>query len=242
MKIKLFTIPNMLTLANLMCGVLAINAILISDDYNRAFMLVVLAGVFDFFDGFSARILKQSSEIGLQLDSLADMVSFGVVPALIMSSLFSDSEKIITNSLWLDWGGYLPLIIAAFSALRLAKFNIDTEQTTSFIGLPTPACALFCSSLGMLYARGVEMSGEYVVALAVVMATLLISPLKMFALKFKSFRWNGNVIRYSFIIVAAALFLTFQLDSMPLIILLYIALSGVVQLAKRCGAKESSKE
>ncbi len=232
MKIKLFTIPNILTLANLLCGVLAICEILLSGGYSRAFMLIILAGVFDFLDGFTARLLKQSSEIGLQLDSLADMVSFGVVPALIMMSMFIDVEKSISHPLWLAYGCYVPLVIALFSALRLAKFNIDSEQTSSFVGLPTPACALFCGALGMLYSEGFVVCGEWIAVISVVIALLLISPLKMFALKFKSFKWGGNELRYIFIIASSALFLWLQLNSVSLIILLYIALSGVVHIAE----------
>ncbi|MFI3303872.1 MAG: CDP-diacylglycerol--serine O-phosphatidyltransferase [Rikenellaceae bacterium] len=232
MKIKLFTIPNMLTLANLICGSLAVCTILSTGGYNFAFMMVVLAGVFDFFDGFVARLLGQNSAIGVELDSLADLVSFGLAPSLIMMSIFAESEKYITNPLWLKYGYYLPLIIVAFSSLRLAKFNIDTEQKTTFIGLPTPACALFCSSLGMLYAKGFTLTGECVVVLSVAMALLLISPIKMFALKFSNFKWRGNIIRYCFLIVAAALFLLLQLDSMPFIILLYIALSSVLHFVE----------
>lgn len=222
----------MLTLGNLLCGVLAIRATLLAEDYSLAFMLIVLAGVFDFFDGFTARMLNQSSAIGLELDSLADMVSFGAAPALIMCSLFADATKVFDNPVWVEYGYYAPLIIVAFSALRLAKFNLDTEQTTLFIGLPTPACALFCSSIGMLHAKGLVISGEVIVALSVAMALLLISPLRLFALKFKGFGWSGNALRYSFILAAAALFLWLQLDSVPLIILLYIALSGVTHLVE----------
>ncbi len=230
MKIRLFTIPNMLTLSNLLCGSLAVITTLRTGDYKFAFMLVILAAVFDFFDGFVARLLKQCSPLGLQLDSLADMVSFGLAPSLIMMTLFERSEKLCSAPLWCEWGHFIPLIIVALSALRLAKFNIDETQCSEFVGLPTPACALFCVSIGLLYAEGFALSGELIAGISVLLALLLISPIKMFALKFKGAGWKGNEIRYCFVLVATALVVVFKLHSLPLIVALYIVLSTILHL------------
>ena len=154
MKIKLFTISNLLTLSNLLCGMIATVAILTDGDLHLAFWLLVLAAVFDFFDGFTARLLHQSSPIGLQLDSLADMVSSGVAPTAVMLTLAWQAG----SSWWAaDTGGpwsWIVLLLAVGTALRLAKFNIDDTQRTEFCGLPSPAAGLFCASLGLLHAEG----------------------------------------------------------------------------------------
>ena len=143
MKIRLFTIPNILTLANLMSGAVAVIATLQYHNYTLAMGLVVLAAVFDFLDGFVARLLSQQSPLGLQLDSLADDVTFGLVPALVMFDMYNHSiAYYLSECAAMEYMGYVTLIIAAFSVLRLAKFNIDTTQTVEFSGLPTPANAL----------------------------------------------------------------------------------------------------
>ena len=150
MKIKLFTIPNLLTLSNLFCGSVAVVSALVWGDLKLAFGLMVLAAVFDFFDGFAARLLNQSSPIGLQLDSLADDISFGLAPAAIMYSLYQWMPGI-----WLPEGypGLVVFVFTACAALRLAKFNIDETQHTEFCGLPTPANALFFVALGWMDAK-----------------------------------------------------------------------------------------
>ena len=219
----------MLTLGNLLCGTVAAIVLLTQHNYELAFYLVVASAVCDFFDGFAARLLKQSSPLGVQLDSLADLVSFGVVPAGAMYWLYGDMPQIclmsesVANIL-----GFLTLIIAAFSALRLAKFNIDDTQHTEFCGLPTPANGLFCLSVAMLAAAGeVAIAKEVVVAISVVMAFLLISNIRMFALKFKGFGWKGNELRYTFIAVCAILIAAFTKYAVPGIILLYIVISAI---------------
>ena len=229
MKIRLFTIPNMLTLGNLLCGTGAAIALLTQHDYKLAFYLVVASAVCDFFDGFAARLLKQSSPLGVQLDSLADMVSFGVVPAVAMYCLYGDMPQLSGMSESVaSVLGFVTLIIAAFSALRLAKFNIDDTQHTEFCGLPTPANGIFCLSLAMLAAAGnFVVPKEIVVAISIVMATMLISPVRMFALKFKGFGWKGNELRYSFIAVSAVLIAAFTKYAAAGIILLYIVISTV---------------
>lgn len=230
MKIKLFTIPNLLTLANLICGSLAVVAICQGHSYKSAFVLIVGAAVFDFFDGFAARLLKQSSPLGGELDSLADMVSFGLAPALIMSALFVDGAKAIEAPCWAEYGRYIPFAIVACSALRLAKFNIDDAQQSSFVGLPTPACALFCISLSILPLGSWALGSEVVAALSLLLAWLLISPLNMFALKFKGYGLRGNVVRYLFLLLSAALLLLFGLSAFTIIVALYIVISLITKI------------
>ena len=225
MKIRLFTIPNMLTLGNLICGSSAVVALLLHADFELAFWLVVASAIFDFFDGFAARLLKSTSAIGVELDSLADMVSFGLVPAVAMFCLWDLAPASATLP---EWARYLTLIIVAFSALRLAKFNIDDTQTTEFCGLPTPANGLFCLSLAMLMAAGdITLCRWAIVTISAGMAYMLISPVRMFALKFKGFGWQGNEIRYSFIAVCILLIALFIRYAVPAIILLYIVVSAI---------------
>jgi CDP-diacylglycerol--serine O-phosphatidyltransferase len=227
MQIRLFTIPNFLTLGNLVCGACAAITLLTSGDFTTAFWLVVAAAVFDFLDGFAARLLKSVSAIGVELDSLADMVSFGLVPSLAMWTLF-DAVPALG---WLpvgfaEIGRYLTLIIVAFSALRLAKFNVDDTQHTEFCGLPTPANGLFCLSLAMLAQSGdITFAKDIILLTSIVMACLLISPIRMFALKFKGFGWSGNELRYSFIVACVVLIAAFTKYAIPSIILIYIVIS-----------------
>jgi CDP-diacylglycerol--serine O-phosphatidyltransferase len=224
MKIRLFTIPNMLTLGNLICGSSAVVALLMHADFELAFWLVVASAVFDFFDGFAARLLKSVSAIGVELDSLADMVSFGLVPSVAMFCLWN----VAPSSDLPSWMRYLTLTIVAFSALRLAKFNIDDTQTTEFCGLPTPANGLFCLSLAMLMAAGsISLPQWAILTISIGMAYMLISPIRMFALKFKGFGWQGNEIRYSFIALCVVLIAAFTRYAVPAIILLYIIISAI---------------
>ena len=242
MKIKLFTISNLLTLSNLLCGMIATVAILTDGDLHLAFWLLVLAAVFDFFDGFTARLLHQSSPIGLQLDSLADMVSSGVAPTAVMLTLAWQAG----SSWWAaDTGGpwsWIVLLLAVGTALRLAKFNIDDTQRTEFCGLPSPAAAMLCGSLGLLFeTSGLELPREAISAIAVVVGLLMISNLRMFALKFHGFGWKGNELRYGFIIAAVVTAVLLRGYAVPAIIVLYILVSLVRGLAcrtKGCGKAE----
>lgn len=233
MQIKLFTIPNLLTLANLLCGAFAAVAALVYGELATAFWLIIAAAVFDFFDGFAARLLKCPSAIGVELDSLADMVSFGFAPAAILYTMYGSAPQWgVWNETVIDAGALALFVIAAFSALRLAKFNIDDTQHTEFCGLPTPANAMFCAALGWLAAGGeLNLPREALVLIAVVMSYLLISPIRMFALKFQGFGWRGNELRYSFIAVAALLVVVLRGYSIPVIILLYILTSLVRWIA-----------
>lgn len=239
MKIKLFTIPNLLTLSNLMCGSFAVLSILKFGDLTTAFWLVIAAAVFDFFDGFVARLLHCSSPIGGELDSLADMVSFGLVPAVVAYTLFMKSEFPVDFPQWGRWVGILLcLSIAAFSALRLAKFNIDETQHTEFEGLPTPANSLLFVALGFQFEASGFQLGWWIALVALFMGWMLISPVRMFALKFKGFGWKGNEIRYGFLLIALVMVVVLQTFSIPFIILLYMLISTIRWVAmrsKKCG-------
>ncbi len=218
----------MITLANLICGSLALRAIITSHDFVAAFWLILLAMVFDFFDGFAARLLGQCSPIGVQLDSLADMVSFGVAPAMVLSALVAES-----GVAWGEWGIYVPYVMIAVAALRLAKFNIDTQQRSEFIGLPTPAAALVCISLGLIHSCGVTIGSELVVAVSLVVGYLMISPIRMFALKFSNFSWADNRVRYMFLIVALLLIIVKPLYALPAIVAIYIVISITLHLTTK---------
>ena len=228
MKIRLFTIPNFFTLGNLMCGCCAVLFMsALSPIY--VFWLVIASAVFDFLDGFSARILHKPSEIGIELDSLADMVSFGLVPAAALMRMFSYPD-INPAFGWPEWAYkamcFIPLLITAFSALRLAKFNVDQTQHNEFCGLPTPANALFCTSFAAIAAtKEMALPCEAVAAISIVCAILLITPVRMFSLKFHNLGWKGNEVRYIFIALAICTIILLAEYSVPAIIVLYIAVS-----------------
>lgn len=212
-------IPNVLTLSNLLCGCIGILLAREFPLYVPAY-LVWLACVFDFFDGFAARMLKTTSSIGKELDSLADMVSFGVLPSMVMFTWLEKSAP----------GTYIPYIaflIALFSALRLAKFNVDENQTDSFIGLPTPANALFITGLVFLDApfNFITSSTTSLAVISILFSLLLVAPLDLFALKFKNFGWSDNKLKFTFIGLSVLLLGWKQAEAVPLIILLYIILS-----------------
>jgi CDP-diacylglycerol---serine O-phosphatidyltransferase len=212
-------LPNALTCLNLVCGCIGIVFVLEGNTVPAAFF-VWTACVFDFFDGFAARWLKVTSPIGKELDSLADMVSFGVLPSVLMYSIIKEQG---THPML----PYLAFVIAVFSALRLAKFNIDERQSTSFIGLPTPANALFLTALPFLPASIWALVQQPWALLAVggVFSFLLVSEIELFAIKFKSFAWAGNELRFTFLLLAGLLVVVFQQSALPLVILLYIVLS-----------------
>lgn len=227
MNIRLFTVPNMLTLANLLAGAAAIVFTLQYHAYETALWLIVAAAVCDFFDGFAARLLNQISPLGVQLDSLADDISFGLAPAIVMFDLYAHSESMYNfPSEVMQPLGYVTLLVAAFSALRLAKFNIDTTQTTEFSGLPTPANALMLMSLAVLAEQGnVVLSQEWILLISVAAALLLVSPIRMFALKFKGFGLRGNELRYGFMLLSLLIIIFAPTYSILSIIVLYIVVS-----------------
>ncbi|MBQ8580849.1 MAG: CDP-diacylglycerol--serine O-phosphatidyltransferase [Alistipes sp.] len=224
MKIRLFTLPNLITLGNLLCGAMAIVAALVYQDLTMAFWLIVAAAVCDFFDGMVARLMGISGPLGVQLDSLADDISFGLAPSAVLYVLFG-----LTNQGELpEWVGCTVFLFAAFAALRLAKFNIDEEQHTEFRGLPTPAATLYVVALGWSVEQGGLMANLNpwgVLITAWVLAVLMVSNIPMFSLKFKGFGWKGNELRYLFMAFALFLLLVFGVESFLLIIGAYVAFS-----------------
>ena len=236
MKVRYFTIPNLLTLSNLLCGSLAVVSAL-EGDLVRVFWLVMLSALCDFLDGFAARLLNQYSALGVQLDSLADMVSFGLVPSMVTFSILRTLEFGGECGAWC----YVAFIIVLFSALRLARFNIDEEQHEEFLGLPTPACSIFFVATGWMFDKGLlaNIDAIWYAVDAVVMATLLIVPVRMFSFKFKSFGWRGNELRFTFVILAAVAFAIWQVKVVPAVIVVYVLVSMVRhQLINKSKSKE----
>lgn len=220
-------LPNAITLLNLFCGACASLCLL----YGRlewAIGLVALGALADLLDGMLARLLNVHSELGKQLDSLADMVSFGLVPGIILYGL-------IAASLQGHWPTDLELralpafLLTLFAALRLGKFNLDERQTEGFIGLPTPACTLFMIGLLGIYLSPGILSGflpplgYYFVVL--LFSALMVSEIPMFSFKFKSLQWVGNEIRIIFAAIAVAILLLWQIAGLALVVLLYILIS-----------------
>ena len=216
-------IPNTITCCNLISGCIA-TWFAFQSDYAMALLFIVIGAVFDFFDGMSARLLHVSSPIGKELDSLADDITFGFAPSAIIFDFLK------TGIEYLPWHylSYAAFIMAAFSALRLAKFNLDERQAMGFIGLPTPANALFWGAL--LVGAGEWLSASphtywAVFAGIFVSSWLLVSEIPMFALKFKTWGWKGNEVRYLFLISCLPLLLLFGIPGLAVIIAWYILLS-----------------
>ncbi len=237
-------IANYITCLNLLCGCIAIY-FLFRGDFMTGVYLVLAAAVFDFADGFVARLLHVKSEIGKQLDSLSDVVSFGVVPGVAMFQLLTLSLKVWHFDLPV-YTPFLAFIIPVFSAWRLAKFNIDERQTDHFIGLPTPANALVIISILPLVSRKLEsplfpwndylfffVTNPFVlIAATITLSYLLVSNLQLFAMKFRSFGWSENRMRYIFIIISVVLISLFYFVAIPFVIILYIVLSLTDQIHK----------
>lgn len=221
-------IPNSLTLLNLLSGVIGILFVLQGKVESGAYF-IFLSAFFDFLDGFAARLLNVAGEIGKQLDSLADLVSFGVLPGFIIFKICESNTELI-------WLPYLTLILPLLSAYRLAKFNIDTRQSDRFIGLPTPANALFFSTLLFLGDKW-EVIDTWIqnpwvmVVLAWIFSILLVSEIPLIALKFKTFSFSSNRFRYGLIGLALLMLAFFGLGGIPLIIVAYLALSMVENAA-----------
>ncbi|HEU5290740.1 MAG TPA: CDP-diacylglycerol--serine O-phosphatidyltransferase [Cyclobacteriaceae bacterium] len=220
-------IPNFLTCCNLICGCLGVVFALEGRTFPAAYF-VWIACVFDFLDGFAARMLKVSSPIGKELDSLADMVSFGLLPSIVMYTMFEAVQG-------REYVPYIAFSIAVFSALRLAIFNVDTRQSDSFRGLPTPANALLITALPLLTGEITNYFKSYLflTIITIISSYLMVSDIELFALKFKNFSWQDNKIRFTFLLLSVLLLATLQLAAIPLIILFYIALSlGVRAVSK----------
>lgn len=228
-------IPNAITCCNLISGCVA-TAFAFGGQLETALLFIVIGAVFDFFDGMSARLLGVSSPIGKELDSLADDITFGMAPSTMV---FYELGVMDYPSFLEQFRHILPFfafIMAAFSALRLAKFNLDERQTTSFIGMPTPANALFWGSLIVGAGNFLEASPYMllvVLALVVLCSYVLVSEIPMFALKFKQWGWNGNEVKYIFIITCVPLILIFGISSFAIIIAWYVILSVYVNLKNK---------
>ncbi|GHB56724.1 CDP-diacylglycerol--serine O-phosphatidyltransferase [Persicitalea jodogahamensis] len=226
-------IPNALTCANLLCGCVGIVEVF-HNNMLLSCALIGLAAVFDFFDGFAARLLNVSSPIGKELDSLADMTTFGVLPAMIIYQLLLRSVPGL-DDLWIP---NLAFLIVVCSALRLAKFNIDPRQSDSFIGVPTPANALLIASLPFIIRNYPDWepmiaNTTNLLIFTAIMSYLLVAELPLFALKFKSFGWAGNEVRYVFLLVAIVLILLLGFLAVPMVVALYVLLSAGLALNGR---------
>ena len=226
-------IPNTITCYNLISGCIA-TCMAFYSEWDKALLFIVIGAVFDFFDGMSARLLGVSSPIGKELDSLADDITFGFAPsAILFDYLYCQVEGM---------GGlysllpYVAFVMAAFSALRLAKFNLDERQTTSFIGVPTPANALFWGSLIVGSGKAIEALpySIYVVVAAIFFTSyLLIAEIPLFALKFKHWGWRGNEVKYIFILSCIPLLLLLQVSGIAVIIAWYVVLSLFTNINKK---------
>lgn len=220
-------IPNILTLLNLLCGVVA--TILASQNQLLVAVYFILLGIFfDFFDGFFARVLKVSGDLGKQLDSLADVVTSGVAPSVILIQLLSDTGNVSYYKPYV----FIALIFAAASAYRLAKFNLDTKQANSFVGLPTPAATVVVVSLplilefgGLPFINNLIINKWFLIGLTIILSYLMHAKIRLMALKFKDFSFVNNKIKYLFLLVSLVLLLLFKVIAIPLIIIVYVLFS-----------------
>ena len=222
-------IPNTITCCNLVCGCIA-TGFALKGDFSMAMTFIVMGAVFDFFDGFMARLLHVSSAIGKELDSLADCITFGFAPAAIVSALLRLAPLPVANETFAMVFPYVAFVIAAFSAIRLAKFNLDERQSTTFYGLPTPANALFWSALALGTHEWVSETSwsVYLLLLGIACSSwILVADIPMFALKFKDYSFAHNKLRYGFIIASATLLLFAGWTGFSVVILLYILTSLV---------------
>ena len=229
-------IPNTVTLSNLLCGCLALLSIL-TNQIEWVPIFITISLLADYFDGLIARLLKVSSPVGRELDSLADMVSFGVVPGMMLFYLINEA-KAIEQINFEDSSTFLGLLgfsVTIFSCLRLAKFNLDTRQTEGFVGLNTPACTIFVLGLLLMAHNNLYNLHDLIVnevlliPIALVLSYLLIAEIPMFSFKFKSLELKGNKIRLSFILVVVLCLLLFDLGAaLSLIILCYVLISVVL--------------
>ena len=220
-------IPNFVTCCNLLSGCIAA-VMAFQAQYEAATLFIILGATFDFFDGMLARLFHVSGPLGKELDSLADDITFGLAPSVIVFSLFKEVQY---PAFMQPIEAYFPstaFIIAAFSALRLGKFNIDPRQSSSFIGLPTPANALFWGSLvvgGHSFLTSPSFNALYLFILVLLMSYLLVAELPMFSLKFKNLSWKDNQTSYIFLLVCIPLLAVFHISGFAAIILWYILLS-----------------
>ncbi len=220
-------IPNALTCLNLFSGCVA-SVMAFEARYDMALLFIAISALFDFLDGLAARVLHAYSDIGKDLDSLSDDVSFGVAPSLIVFSLFKEMHYPAYMASVVAWLPYLAFLIAVFSALRLAKFNNDTRQTSSFIGLPVPANALFWGSLVAgfhPFLINAMFHPLYLLILVCLFSWLLVSEIPMFSLKFKNLSWKDNKVSFCFLILSACLLVLLQVRGFAASIICYILIS-----------------
>ena len=224
-------IPNLITCCNLISGCFSI-LFATRGMLEIASWMILLSATFDFFDGFAARMLHVSSPMGVDMDSLADVVSFGVAPTIIVFHFLSRLVENLPPALRDSGVGLLPFvvfIVPAMSAFRLAKFNHDERQHVEFRGLATPANALF---IGFLHfsSKSIPVFNNFwlVLVLVVLFAVLLLTDIPMFSLKFKHLKWKGNAVRYVFLALSAVLFAIFHFGALPIIIMCYILASLII--------------
>ncbi|MCX2574846.1 CDP-diacylglycerol--serine O-phosphatidyltransferase [Pedobacter sandarakinus] len=225
-------IPNAITCANLFSGCIGI-VFAFKGELQIAAYFVILSGIFDFFDGMAARILHVKSAIGKDLDSLADMVSFGFMPGVIMFQLLKSSDY---ASAYLPYIGFF---ITIFSALRLAKFNNDERQTEDFIGLNTPMNTIFICSLPFIAEDYPKLIGSTILLIAITAITsyLLVSEIKIFSMKLNNLSWAQNKIKFIFLILSAVLIGVLKFAAIPFVLVLYIALSVLHFRGQGAGSK-----
>jgi CDP-diacylglycerol--serine O-phosphatidyltransferase len=241
MKIKKH-IPNLITLGNLFCGTIA-TIYAVQADFVFAGLFVILGIVFDFFDGFAARLFNVSGELGKQLDSLADMVTSGVVPGIIMLKLIEVNTNNASNSFFdnsIIGISLVGLVLTLGACYRLAKFNIDTRQSDSFIGLPTPAMSLFVISLPLIqeysnieFALNLITNNYFLITITILLTYLMNAQLPLFSLKFKDYSIKNNLIKYVFLIASLLMIVFLQYISIPLIIIVYVVLSVISNFSKK---------
>lgn len=227
-------IPNTITCCNLVSGCIATSFAFVNRP-ELALLWIIIGAVFDFFDGMSARLLGVSSPIGKELDSLADDITFGVAPATMVFAELAVMDYPAFLEPLREYLPYFAYLMAAFAALRLAKFNLDTRQATSFIGLPTPANALFWGSLIVGASDLIEASSYNVfaiMAMIIISSYIQVAELPMFALKFKQWGWKGNEVKYVFLVTCIPLLAIFKLSAFAIIIAWYVILSVYVNISK----------
>ena len=237
-------IPNLLTLGNLFCGTIATIAA-VQQNYITAAIFVAIGVFLDFLDGLAARLLKVSGDLGKQLDSLADVVTSGVVPGIIMFGLLSNDE--IIDVFHENWFGFefrmiqlLGLLLTLGACYRLAKFNIDTRQNDSFIGLPTPAMSLFIISLPLIQeysnfdmVKDLITNDYFLITIIFLLTYLMNSEIHLLSLKFKDFSFRNNVVKLLFLISSVILIILLDYISIPIIIIFYIILSFLSDFSKK---------
>ena len=232
-------IPNLLTLLNLLCGTIAI-IFAVNNELEIAAYLVFLGIFFDFFDGFAARIFKVEGELGKQLDSLADVVTSGVVPGIVIYKLLQTKNTIeIFNTEVVSWKTqeiellpFFGLLFTLAAAYRLAKFNIDERQTSSFIGLPTPAATLVVLSLPLIlnyssleFTTTLIENKWFLIGLTAVLSFLMNAEIPLFSLKFKDYSFKNNKIKFSFILITTILCIALKFAAIPVVIIVYVLMS-----------------